>query len=200
MAPEFSSEECRWLTVGIGGLTGVEEVISKKYPNCKIYGIDPVNPGNFSEIGKLLKVGVGLKDSILPATKEDEGIKIISLPRLLDEFVHSRLIHYLSIDIESYEMIILPEILINGKFGNENITFCQIDIELHDPKKGIPLPEATNLNRAKWVLDFIAESSPYLPIFTVSYTPAHKVTFVNIENHECEKAFKIKSTIRTSIS
>uniref|UniRef100_A0A914Z6S1 Methyltransferase FkbM domain-containing protein n=1 Tax=Panagrolaimus superbus TaxID=310955 RepID=A0A914Z6S1_9BILA len=117
----------------------------------------------------------------------------MSLPRILDEFVGSRLVHYLSIDIESYEMIVMPELIGAGKFANENITFCQIDAELHNPKQGGQHPDAEKINRVQWILDFISESSQYLPIFTVFYQPTHKVTFVNFANPECEKAFKISS-------
>jgi hypothetical protein len=188
MAKDFRKEECRWLTIGIGGLVAAEEQFHAKYPNCKIYGVEPANQGNFSKTGEVLTAGVGLEDN-----SKNKDFKIISLPKVLDEFVHSRLVHYLSIDIESYEMIILQELIGTGKFANGNITFCQIDAELHNPKQGGQHELAANINRIKWIIDFLDDSSPYIPIFTVSYLPAHKVTFVNVENSECEKAFKIKS-------
>uniref|UniRef100_A0A914YGY3 Methyltransferase FkbM domain-containing protein n=1 Tax=Panagrolaimus superbus TaxID=310955 RepID=A0A914YGY3_9BILA len=188
MVRGFHQEECRWLTIGIGGLISAEEQVHAKYPNCKIFGVEPGNHGNFTKVGQLLSVGVGIDDY-----DNSNGIKVISLPRILDEFVHSRLVHYLSIDIESYEMIVLRELIGNGKFASENIVFCQIDAELHNPKQGGQHPLAENINRVQWILDFLSESSPYIPIFTVSYQPANKVTFINIVNSECEKAFKFSS-------
>uniref|UniRef100_A0AC34GPD1 Methyltransferase FkbM domain-containing protein n=1 Tax=Panagrolaimus sp. ES5 TaxID=591445 RepID=A0AC34GPD1_9BILA len=192
MSPEFFTEECRWLTIGIGGRAGAEQFMREKYPNCEVYGVDATNPGNFSKIGNVLQSKVGIDDENEQIIG-DKKVKIISFLRVLDEFVHSRLIHYLSIDIESYEMVILRELIGNGKFVNENITFCQIDVELHDPKSEGQHPATVDINRVQWMLDFIAEPSPYMPIFTVSYIRHHKVTFVNVKNSECEKAFKIRS-------
>uniref|UniRef100_A0AC34FKV5 Methyltransferase FkbM domain-containing protein n=1 Tax=Panagrolaimus sp. ES5 TaxID=591445 RepID=A0AC34FKV5_9BILA len=119
----------------------------------------------------------------------------MSFTRMLDIFVHSRFVHYLAADIEGMEMIILKELVGHGKLAHENITFCQIDIEMHDPFQETAVPMAKEINRVQWILEFIGETSPYIPIYTIPYPPAHKVTFINFINSECEKAFKIKTLL-----
>uniref|UniRef100_A0AC34F0L1 Uncharacterized protein n=1 Tax=Panagrolaimus sp. ES5 TaxID=591445 RepID=A0AC34F0L1_9BILA len=58
MSPDYSQEKCRWLTIGIGGVTAAEELFKEKYPKCSIFGIEPADAGNFSKIGKLVPYGV----------------------------------------------------------------------------------------------------------------------------------------------
>ena len=120
---------------------------------------------------------------------------VISFTRMLDEFVKSRLVHYLAADIEGLEMLILSELIGYGKLSKENITFCQIDIEMHNPTQESLNPLASKINRVQWMLDFVTELSPYLPIYTVPYQPAHKVSFINYVNSECDKAFNISSRL-----
>lgn len=58
---ERGIDDCRWVTMGIGGISQVEELFHKKYPNCKIFGIEPIkeNYANFTSIGKIIPYGVG---------------------------------------------------------------------------------------------------------------------------------------------
>lgn len=110
----------------------------------------------------------------------------------MDNFVHSRFLHYLTIDIEGYEYIILESLIGTGKFAKENITFCQIDAELHNPKMDTLNPAAKGINSVDWVMEFIRKPSPYVPIFNVPYVywPHQKITFINVQEPECEKAFQ----------
>lgn len=57
--PDYPQDECKWLTIGIGGDTIAEETFKKKYPKCKFFGADPGHTGNFAEIGTLIPNGVG---------------------------------------------------------------------------------------------------------------------------------------------
>uniref|UniRef100_A0AC34F6Y5 Methyltransferase FkbM domain-containing protein n=1 Tax=Panagrolaimus sp. ES5 TaxID=591445 RepID=A0AC34F6Y5_9BILA len=191
-------DDCKWLTIGIGGVTLAEELFLKKYPYCSVYGADPADTGNFSKIGNLALFGVGTENSDIQLTVLANGsyvhksTKVITLTKFMDEFMHSRFLHYLTIDIEGLEYLILQELVNNGKFAQDNITICQIDAELHNPK--FPnAPEAIkNINPVKFILEFLNPLSPYIPIFNMPYLrhPHQKITFVNIVNPRCKRDFK----------
>lgn len=114
----------------------------------------------------------------------------MSLPNLLENEIGSKLIHYLSIDTEGYEYIILKELVGTGKFARSGIEFCQIDAELHNPKYHRAHTAVKELNSADFQQHFLQASSPYLPVYKIIYRPHQKITYINIENPECEKAFK----------
>uniref|UniRef100_A0A914PZ36 Uncharacterized protein n=1 Tax=Panagrolaimus davidi TaxID=227884 RepID=A0A914PZ36_9BILA len=59
MSNEYSQEKCKWLTVGVGGVTAAEEIFKEKYPKCSVFGVEPADAGNFSKIGKLIPFGAG---------------------------------------------------------------------------------------------------------------------------------------------
>uniref|UniRef100_A0A914YDK5 Methyltransferase FkbM domain-containing protein n=1 Tax=Panagrolaimus superbus TaxID=310955 RepID=A0A914YDK5_9BILA len=122
-------------------------------------------------------------------------MKVVELTKLLDEFVESRFIHYLTIDIEGFEYGILRELIGNGQFAKAGIIICQIDAELHNPKFPNAHDSIKQLNPVRFILDFLDTPSPYIPIFNVPYLrhPHQKVSFVNIVNPECRRAFKIES-------
>uniref|UniRef100_A0A914YB21 Uncharacterized protein n=1 Tax=Panagrolaimus superbus TaxID=310955 RepID=A0A914YB21_9BILA len=76
--------------------------------------------------------------------------------------------------------------------GEERVTFCQIDAELHNSKAPTSNSIIKELNPVQFILNFVNEKSPYIPIFNVPYLshPHQKITFINVQNEECEKAFK----------
>lgn len=115
--------------------------------------------------------------------------RIISLLELMDKEIGSRLIHYLSIDTEGYEYIILNSLVGNGTFAKSGIEFCQIDAELHNPSYKYTHVDVKKLNSTEFQLNFLQESSPYLPVFRLPYGVQQKITFINVANPECEKAF-----------
>ena len=116
---------------------------------------------------------------------------MLSLTSILDAFVHSRFLHYLTIDLEGFEYGILEDLVGDGKLAHDNITICQIDAELHNAISSFAHPKIKDLNRVQFILNFLQDGSPYLPIFNVPYKahPHQKVTFINIHDKECEKAF-----------
>uniref|UniRef100_A0A914R4M5 Methyltransferase FkbM domain-containing protein n=1 Tax=Panagrolaimus davidi TaxID=227884 RepID=A0A914R4M5_9BILA len=201
MSSDYSQEKCRWVTIGIGGVTAAEELFKEKYPKCSVFGIEPADAGNFSRIGKLIPYGVGLEDAETKLTILDKGkyisktMKVVEFTKLLDEFVGSRFIHYLTIDIEGFEYGILRELINNGQFAKAGITICQIDAELHNPKFSNAHESIKKLNPVQFILDFLDNPSPYIPIFNVPYLkhPHQKVTFVNIVDAECLEAFNTES-------
>uniref|UniRef100_A0A914YDL5 Methyltransferase FkbM domain-containing protein n=1 Tax=Panagrolaimus superbus TaxID=310955 RepID=A0A914YDL5_9BILA len=126
-------------------------------------------------------------------TYTEKEFKVLSLTTVLDEYIHSRFVHYLTIDIEGFEYKILEQLVGNGKFTKEKsgIVFCQIDAELHSPEMHNIHSAVKNLNPVEFMLHFLQISSPFIPIFNAPYAhyPHQKVTFINIENPECEAAF-----------
>uniref|UniRef100_A0A914PMX8 Methyltransferase FkbM domain-containing protein n=1 Tax=Panagrolaimus davidi TaxID=227884 RepID=A0A914PMX8_9BILA len=194
-------DECKWLTIGIGGVASAEELFLKKYPQCSVFGADPADTGNFSSIGQLRPFGVGIEDTNIDLTVMINGsytkkvMKVVSLTNLLDDLVKTRFVHYLTIDIEGFEYIILRELVGNGKFAHSDIVFCQIDAELHHPKFPKAHSSIKKLNAVQFMLDFLQISSPYIPIFNVPYLrhPHQKVTFVNVVDPRCKRVFKPQS-------
>ena len=57
-----------------------------------------------------------------------------SLIDILDQHVHSRLIHFATMDIEGYEYVLMKAMLRGGPFHDAGLVFCQLDVELHVPK------------------------------------------------------------------
>uniref|UniRef100_A0AC34GCZ4 Methyltransferase FkbM domain-containing protein n=1 Tax=Panagrolaimus sp. ES5 TaxID=591445 RepID=A0AC34GCZ4_9BILA len=196
--------ECKWLTIGVGEVTGAERKFKEMYPNCAVFGVEPDKnrQGNFSKIGKIMSFGVGLENTISDVVVLEKDwvhrkSKVVSLPNLLDEYLHTRFVHYLTIDIEGFEYRILEALVSsNGKFVNEGITFCQIDAELHNIQMSTVHSAVKDLNPVQFILDFLHDSSPYIPIFNVPYIAHQKVTFINIKDQDCENAFKFSKYLQ----
>uniref|UniRef100_A0AC34F5J2 Methyltransferase FkbM domain-containing protein n=1 Tax=Panagrolaimus sp. ES5 TaxID=591445 RepID=A0AC34F5J2_9BILA len=185
----FNQSKCIWLTVGIGGDDQVEKLFKEKYPECQIFGVEasPDQYANFSNYGTVIPYGVGVKSGNFTLTirknesYHDETVKVFAFPKLLDKFVKSRLVQYMTIDIEGFEFGILEALLPSKKLHKEGITFCQIDAELH-----------FNKTKIQDILHkFDAQDSQYLPIWSQSFGEHEKVTWINIENKRCRKAFNI---------
>uniref|UniRef100_A0A914QP01 Methyltransferase FkbM domain-containing protein n=1 Tax=Panagrolaimus davidi TaxID=227884 RepID=A0A914QP01_9BILA len=198
------NEECKWLTIGIGDVTNSERLFKMKYPNCAVYGVEPSSPGNFSNVGKVIPYGIGFNDNDakismkVNGTYIEQNFKVLSLTTVLDKYIHSRFVHYLTIDIEGFEYKILEQLVGSGNLTEEKtgIVFCQIDAELHNPQMHNAHSAVRNiLNPVEFMLNFLQDSSPFIPIFNAPYThhPHQKVTFINIENPECEAAFGFTS-------
>ena len=122
-----------------------------------------------------------------------KAVKVLSLLTILDEFLRTRFIHYLTINIEGFEYKVLEELVGDGRFAKAGVTFCQIDAELHYPDFPKAHSEVRNINSVQFITHFLKNPSPYVPIFNAPYLsfPHQKVTFINIVHPECENAFKI---------
>ena len=59
LSPRFPQDQCKWLTIGIGGNTKAEKIFKKRYPGCSFYGVDPGEIADFATIGKVFPYGVG---------------------------------------------------------------------------------------------------------------------------------------------
>uniref|UniRef100_A0A914E1V9 Methyltransferase FkbM domain-containing protein n=1 Tax=Acrobeloides nanus TaxID=290746 RepID=A0A914E1V9_9BILA len=198
LAKNFSQEECKWLTIGIGGDTLVEKQFKQKYPKCQLYGVEP-SPSqfiDFDKYGTVIPYGVGIEASTIPLIIRDDtnsyvtkNVSVIPLEKLLDRFLHTRTVHYMTIDIEGFEYSILNELLPGKAFAKQNVTFCQIDAELHSD---IINDKNVVVNLQQFLKKFTDYPSPYLPIFTTPFLAHEKVTFINVESEECEKAFNFK--------
>lgn len=55
-----------------------------------------------------------------------EKVKVLALSDLLDKFVKTRFIQYMTIDIEGFEFGILEELLTGKELHKQGIVFCQV--------------------------------------------------------------------------
>uniref|UniRef100_A0AC35EYI7 Methyltransferase FkbM domain-containing protein n=1 Tax=Panagrolaimus sp. PS1159 TaxID=55785 RepID=A0AC35EYI7_9BILA len=133
----FNQSKCTWLTVGIGGDDDVEKAFKEKYPKCQIFGIEasPDQYANFEKYGTVIPYGVGVTSENVTLTVRkieryhNETIKVFAFSELLDNFVKSRLVHYMTIDIEGFEFGILEALLPSKKLYKEGITLCQVSFK-----------------------------------------------------------------------
>uniref|UniRef100_A0A914PDT5 Methyltransferase FkbM domain-containing protein n=1 Tax=Panagrolaimus davidi TaxID=227884 RepID=A0A914PDT5_9BILA len=129
----FNQSECKWLTIGIGGTCNAEKMFKQKYPNSAIFGIEPSKDqyANFMDFGTVIPFAVGAVNGSFNITvREGKKYKIIQMPvialsDLLDKFLQTRIIHFMTIDIEGFEFNILQELLQNRILHNKGIVFCQ---------------------------------------------------------------------------
>ncbi len=91
-------------------------------------------------------------------------------------------------DIEGYDYEIMNGFKSpNGIFAKENVTFCQIDVEFHNPTwKG------KGFHFGHYFQDLLRKSS-FVPVQAYRFLGNHrKVTFVDAGgNGDCEKMFEI---------
>uniref|UniRef100_A0A914PGG7 BTB domain-containing protein n=1 Tax=Panagrolaimus davidi TaxID=227884 RepID=A0A914PGG7_9BILA len=152
---EKEDEECKWLTIGIDSSIKVESQFKEKYEKCKIFGADPYPPKNFTSIGKLFSFGIDLDNTfntaIVPINGSDvpKEVQVYSLPNLLINYIHSKTIYYLKMDIEGYEYKILESLVGNERYAHSGLVFCQISVNLHNPKMPSSHPAVKELNMAK---------------------------------------------------
>ena len=57
----FNESHCTWITMGIGASTNIEVEFKKRYPQCKMYGIEASEDqfADFEDFGKVIPYGVG---------------------------------------------------------------------------------------------------------------------------------------------
>uniref|UniRef100_A0AC34G4X6 Methyltransferase FkbM domain-containing protein n=1 Tax=Panagrolaimus sp. ES5 TaxID=591445 RepID=A0AC34G4X6_9BILA len=133
MKPSFDQSQCKWLTIGIGGTSNSEKMFKEKYPKCAIFGVEPSPDqyANFKDYGTVIPFAVGaVSESFNITVRKGKRYKIIKMPVLsmadmLDKFLQTRVIHYLTIDIEGFEFSILQELLQGRILQKQGIVFCQ---------------------------------------------------------------------------
>lgn len=142
----FDRTGCHWLTIGIGGDTKVERVFGEKYGNsCRVFGIEPdkVQSKGFEKFGTVIPKAVGVypnKSDLVIRNNNGKGyhhetLMVVPLHELLDQYLHTRTVHFATLDIEGFEMPILKSLLFPKQLlYRQNITFCQLDIEFHNWK------------------------------------------------------------------
>lgn len=59
LSDDYPQDQCKWLTIGVGGVETAERLLKRKYPECQVFGVEPADAGNFSSIGTLIPYGVG---------------------------------------------------------------------------------------------------------------------------------------------
>ena len=113
-----------------------------------------------------------------------KNVTVLPFYELLDSYVGQRLVHYMTIDIEGFEYSILNEILPGRKLASQEISFCQIDAELHNVRLD------SNQSTRDFVQQFLSPESNYLPVYYSLFLGMHhKITFININREECRQMF-----------
>lgn len=116
------------------------------------------------------------------------NVRLAPLVEVVDKFIKSRLIHFVTIDIEGFEYAILNALIEGNAFQRAGVRFCQIDVELHS------LPNQLQAMGAKFQFyDFwrrFLSNSYYAPVkTTTTIFLHHKVTLINTNDHECRRVF-----------
>jgi hypothetical protein len=114
----------------------------------------------------------------------DASLEIHSLEEIIANFLPSRFIDFLTIDIEGTEYRILPDLEKTASSIHKDIVICQIDVELHDPtfqRLAMPRDWKFELFWKKFILN-----SSFLPVKVSKVFDLHyKITFVNFESVKC---------------
>ncbi|KAK0394986.1 hypothetical protein QR680_001045 [Steinernema hermaphroditum] len=192
----FDKRQCRWLTIGIGGDSRVEKELKEKYPECAVYGIEPVDQqvSDFGKYGTVIPRAVGPTSDNLPMKVRNEKggydtvtLHIEPLSKLLDQFVQTRLIHYATLDIEGFEFPILESMRTDGVIHKENVVLCQLDVELHNRIQGNHVLDA-DFDVNQFLGDFVL-NSPYTPIRFSPFLHHIKMTAIRLDVPACQEAF-----------
>jgi len=196
---QLANEACRWLTIGIGGDTAVEKAFKKRFPTCKIYGIEP-SPDqevDFRKYGTVIPYAVGpYHGNFTMRLRKGTGysnklVLVKPLHEVLDEYLHTRLIHFATLDIEGAEYQILNELKYGGVFDQRDVTFCQIDVELHFGDVTVKHILPKNFSFPAFYRDFLTES-PYVPIYAMNFLSHRKVTFLHEHQPDCLRLFGLR--------
>ncbi|KHN78671.1 Uncharacterized protein C28H8.8 [Toxocara canis] len=192
--------DCRFLTIGIGGTSYAEAQFSHIYPKCKIYGIEPSTDqyANFRRYGTVIPHAVGATDEVATLSFLKNGTYVIvkskvhAIHKVLDKYVGSRFIHFTTMDIEGFEYRILDQMEEGRYIHNQSVTFCQLDVELHDNVMQ-KLNSLKNFNQ--YFRSFLMHSS-YVPIVSTRFLTHQKVTLINSQNQECEALFNFEQLLK----
>ncbi|VDM37728.1 unnamed protein product [Toxocara canis] len=111
---------------------------------------------------------------------------------VLDKYVGSRFIHFTTMDIEGFEYRILDQMEEGRYIHNQSVTFCQLDVELHDNVMQ-KLNSLKNFNQ--YFRSFLMHSS-YVPIVSTRFLTHQKVTLINSQNQECEALFNFEQLLK----
>jgi len=198
---QLATEACRWLTIGIGGITEAEKAFRQLFPKCEIYGIEanPDQAVDFNQFGHVIPHAVGprhgnftlrLLQKHLHGGYGNQRVSVRPLHEVLDEFVHSRLIHFATLDIEGVEYPILNELKYGGVFDEAKVIFCQIDVELHFGVESRHIL-ASNFSFSAFYKDFLL-NSPYVPVFATNFVQHRKVTFLHEHHPDCLRLFGLR--------
>lgn len=193
MKPEFDENECKWLTVGIGGDSQVEKLFHTKYPGCQLFGVEASEDqyAQFKSYGTVIPYGVGVENGTFELTVREgrkyykKEVQVLAMAELLDAYLGTRKVHYMTIDIEGFEYFILEALIGGQKLSEQGVAFCQIDAELHHQSNS-----PTYLK--EFLKKFDSDESDYIPIFAAPFLKHQKITFLNFKEPECARAFNIE--------
>ncbi|KAE9548165.1 hypothetical protein FO519_008626 [Halicephalobus sp. NKZ332] len=196
MKSEFDENKCNWITVGIGGDSQVEKLFHERYPGCKIFGVEASEDqyAEFKSYGTVIPYGVGVENGTFKLTVREgknyykKEVQVLAMSNLLDKYLGTRKVQYMTIDIEGFEYFILEALIGGQKLAEEGVVFCQIDAELHHQT-------GKDTHLKEFLKKFDSDESDYLPIFTSPFLGHQKVTFLNFKDPECAKAFNTQPFI-----
>ncbi|VDO74378.1 unnamed protein product [Heligmosomoides polygyrus] len=123
-------------------LVDVSLCISLLPSESSFYGADPIVENNerlYSKFGTFFPFAVGNKSGILDASVYVNRKYIsqkaihVELVYFLTEIIRQKVYDHAIIDAEGTEYGILPYFYRGGQFDQNDITFCQFNIEIHMP-------------------------------------------------------------------
>jgi len=191
------NNNCKWLTIGIGGDVQVEREFIKLYPRCRLYGIEPSRDQSqdFLSYGTVIQHAVGAQRGRLTMRLRENGgyvnreVAIEPLHETLDRHLHSRLVHFATLDIEGGEYGILQQLKYDAIFERNGVVFCQLDVELHFGHAVTSHVLSRDFNFSAFYLDLLL-NSPYVPVKAVDFYAHRKLTLIHEKHEECERIFQ----------
>ncbi|KAI6204363.1 hypothetical protein M3Y94_00665700 [Aphelenchoides besseyi] len=170
---EFSdpSSSCNHITLGVGGSWDGEKALRRKYPQCKMLGVDPVeslsravvesDPNSrfvraaVGELGKKYDAHIKSVNKVDGYAKKEE-FPHRALTELLMNENEGRTVDFMTIDVEGAEFGLLR--VLNQKRA-ELPVICQFNVEVHyaDQRYGVSWDEVDKtlhemIDEAYWVL------------------------------------------------
>lgn len=88
-----------------------------------------------------------------------------------------------------YEYVIFGHLFDGNQVLFYGVTICQIEIKLYNPELITLYPHLKSISISDFMLTFLQQKSPYVPVYTKNYGGFQKVTFINSEVAACQRAF-----------
>lgn len=178
---------CTEVTLGIGRDIEAELLLRKAQPHCKFYGADPIKISGtvFRELGPYFELAVSAQAGYITASVleygdyHDKNVSTVTLVDFLTQYINTTTVDYLLMDNEGAEYRLFPQLLRGGPIEANNISICQLSVEMHKGKQY----GSDDAKYSRMILDSIANSS-FLPIWSEDHTHIRSF-YVNVADPYC---------------
>ncbi|KAL7071729.1 hypothetical protein ACQ4LE_009319 [Meloidogyne hapla] len=197
--------QCNIITLGVGHSIWAERNLSKIYPECQFYAVDPSSEINSDLVkkelgGKFLEAAIGgesLDKTLINVWEKDvlkKGVRRRMVPQIgIIEFLRKKYqktepVDLMLIDVEGAEFGILEKFVEHSKYFP--IPICQLNMEIHHPNE---LNSNYTYERFFHFFDRFIRFGK----FALLYTDIHKdkrymflrLFFVNVMDESCKEKF-----------